>query len=39
MLSHHVFSEIVDRIILRLVVTAACLTAFVVTGFCLISAY
>jgi len=35
MLSHHIFAAAIDRIILRLVVTAGCFTAFVATGFCL----
>jgi len=35
MLSHNIFAAAIDRIILRLVVTASSFAAFVVTGFCL----
>jgi len=35
MLSHHIFAAAIDRIILRLVITAGSFAAFVATGFCL----
>ena len=37
MLSHHIFVAAIDRIILRLVVTAGGFAVFVATGFCLFS--